>query len=288
MRLLNRFFTSQESLAKDAALKEEDFLRAWNDYHKTVDEKSVLIEFLSKDNYQKTVPKLQKLLALELSEIEGEKRTERKLISDLQSIEHDGRIQRVHNLRDRLGYAETKHKYIYKLLNELHNAIVAQMHIVEKLPSAKDVDSLISHLKSQSAVEREIIKQIESRETFHELFLALVKGEHIIDKMDAKEKQLLKKMELVLKNVRSDKGQKSKVYQWVDKVFKGVQDQIGEFIARHEEDEVGNNPHIDFEYVNHPEFVDFVRWCSLESGKKASEQMINIFVHAFREWYNNR
>jgi hypothetical protein len=162
------------------------------------------------------------------------------------------------------------------------------MHIVEQLPAAKDINALISYLKSQSAVEREIMKQIESRETFHGLFLALVKGEHIVNRMDAKEKQLLKRMELVMQGVLSDKRKKGNVYQWADKVFKGVQNQIGEYIARHEEDEVGNNPDVDFEYVNHSEFIDFVRQCAAEVGEKPSEQMINVFVHTFREWYNNR
>jgi hypothetical protein len=288
MGLLNRFFKSQEELAKDVSLKDEDFLRAWNDYHKTVNEKSVLIEFLSSDNYLQTVPKLQKLLALELSDIENEKKTERALIDDLDSIDHYKHIQRVANLHNRLAYAETKYKYIYKLLNMLHNAIVTQMHIVERLPSADDVETLISHLKNQSEVELDVMKQVESRETFHGLFLALVKGEHIVGRMDAKEKQLLKRMELVMQGVLSDERKKGNVYQWADKVFKGVQNQIGEYIARHEEDEVGNNPDVDFEYVNHSEFIDFVKQCAIEVGEKPSEQMITVFVHTFREWYNNR
>jgi hypothetical protein len=294
MGLLNRFFKSQEELAKDVALKDDDFLRAWNEYHKTVNEKSVLIEFLSKDNYLQTVPKLQKLLDLELSEIEGEKKTEKQLVDDLKSIEHDKRIQKVKNLFNRLCYAESKYTYIYKLLNELHNAIVAQLHIVEKLSSANDVDTLISHLKSQSAVESEVIKQIETRETFHGLFLALVKGEQIIGRMDAKEKQLLKRMSVILTEnfrIRSLPGPQRKkglTYEWSDKVYTGILDQVGEYIARHEEDDAGNNPDVDFEFVNHPEFFDFVRKCAKEVGLDPSEQMINVFVHVFRELYNDK
>src|SRR5574342_521411 len=265
MGLLNRFFKSQEELAKDVSLKDDDFLRAWNEYHKTVNEKSVLIEFLSKDDYLQTVPKLQKLLALELSEIEGEKKTEKQLIDDLKSIEHDKRVQKVRNLYDRLCYAESKYTYIYKLLNELHNAIVAQLHIVEQLSSAKDVDALISHLKSQSAVEIEAIKQIEARETFHGLFLALVKGEQIIGRMDAKEKQLLKRMLVILTEdfrIRSLPGPQRKkglTYEWSNRVYTGLEDEVREYIARHEQDEVAFHDLIDFEFVNHPEFIDFVR-----------------------------
>ena len=294
MGLLNRFFKSPEDLAKDISLKDDDFLRAWNEYHKTVNEKSVLIEFLSKDNYPQTIPKLQKLLTLELSEIEGEKKTEKSLIDDLNAIEHDTRIKKVKSLYDRLCYAESKYAYICQLLNELHNALIAQLRIVEQLSSAKDIDALISHLKSQSAVEREVIKQIEERETFHGLFLALIKGEHIIGNMNAKEKKLLKRMTVILtenfriRSLPEPQRKKGLTYQWADKVYTGIYDQVGEYMARHEEDEPGNNPNIDFVFVNHPEFVDFVRKCAREVGLDPSEQMINVFVHVFRESYNDK
>ncbi len=311
MGLLNRFFKSQEELARDVSLKNEDFLRAWNDYHKTVNEKSVLIEFLSKDNYLQTVPKLQKLLALELSDIEGEEKTYGVLLGDLRSIEHYKRIQRVQRLSDRLAFAESKYKYIYKLLHELHNSIISQLHIIEKLKLALSeskgavpdseykrladiygesflLANLITQLKSQSAVEREVMKQIESRETFHGLFLALAKGEQIIGRMDAKEKQLLKRLEVVMQSVLSNKRKKGQTYLWADKVIKGLEDQVREYVARHEEqDEVGFHEFIGFEYVNHPEFFDFVRKCAAEVGEKPSEQIVNVFVHTFREFYNN-
>ncbi len=288
MGLLNRFFKSQEDVAKDIVLKDEDFLRIWKEYHQTFSEKEKLINAITTDNYQQLLPRLQTLLDLELSDIEGEEKIEVHLIGDLQSIEHDKRILRVQNLHNRLAYAETKYKYIYKLLNELHNALTSQLHIVTQPPPGTYPTVLISYLKSHFAIEKEVLKQIESRETFHELFLTLVKGEHIVGRMDAKEKQLLKRMELVMQGVLSNMRKKGNVYQWADKVFKGVQNQIGEYIARHEEDEVGNNPDVDFEYVNHSEFIDFVRQCAVELDEKPSEQMINVFVHTFREWYNNR
>jgi len=297
MGLLNRFFKSQESVAKDLELKDEEFLKIWQNYRKTVDEKGAIIgnisimaspAVISGTKYQDLLPQLRGILTLELSDIEEEEKTEKELIGDLQSVEHDKRIQRVQRLYERLGYAETKYKYIYKLLNELHNALVAQLHIVEKLSSAKNPAELISHLRSQFAVEEEVLKQIDSRETFHELFLALVKGEHIVGRMDAKEKQLLKRMDVIMEKVFSQERKKGIRYQWAIKVFNGIQDQIGEYIARHEEDEVGNNPEIDFEYANHSEFIDFVKQCAAEVGETPSEQMVNVFVHVFREWYNQR
>jgi len=95
-------------------------------------------------------------------------------------------------------------------------------------------------------------------------------------------------MELVMREVLSDKRTKGSVYQWAGKVAEGVQEKAREFFARHEEDEKAQNFDIDFEFVNHSEFVDFVRQCAAESGEKPSEEMINVFVHVFREWYNNR
>ena len=43
-----------------------------------------------------------------------------------------------------------------------------------------------------------------------------------------------------------------------------------------------------FEFVNHSEFIDFVRKCAKEVGLDPSEQMINVFVHVFRELYNDK
>ncbi len=291
MGLLNRFFKSPEELAKDVALKDEDFLRAWNDYHKTLYEKTVLIVLLSNNNYLQTVPKLQKLLALELSDIVGEKKTEERLIGDLKSLEKDKRLQRVQSLYDRICYAESKYRYIYKLLDELHVSLVAQLHIVEQLLSAKDVDALISHLKSQSAIEREVIKQIDALETFHGLFLALVKGEHIISRMDTKEKQILKRMSLILaewfriKDLPGPWRKKGITYEWANKVYTGLKAHIDSKMPDVIE---GWHDNVDFEYVNHPDFVNYVKQCALELGENPSNEMINVFAHTFRELYNDK
>ena len=288
MGLLNRFFKSQEAVAKDIKLKDDEFIKIWRDYHSTVDEKEKLIGSISPDNFKQLLPQLKKLLSLELSDIEGEEKTEEALIGDLQSIEHEKRIEHVQRLYERLCYVESKYKYIYELLNVLHSALTAQLYIVERLNSSTDPATLIMHLKSQFEVEKETLRQIESRETFHELFLALVKGEHVVGIINAKEKQLLKRMEVVMQSVVSDKRKKGMAFKWADRVLKGIQEQMGEYIARHVEDEVGNNPHVDFEFVNHTEFVGFVKQCAAELGETPSEQMVNVFVHVFREWYNLR
>ncbi|MCX6708979.1 MAG: hypothetical protein NTW67_05030, partial [Candidatus Woesearchaeota archaeon] len=99
------------------------------------------------------------------------------------------------------------------MLETIHNALTTQLHIIDKLFSTNDVPGLISHLKSQLAVEQEVLKQIESRETFHELFLTLVKGEHIVSQMDVKEKQLLKRMDLIMKSVFGTERKKGSRYQ---------------------------------------------------------------------------
>jgi len=48
------------------------------------------------------------------------------------------------------------------------------------------------------------------------------------------------------------------------------------------------NPDFDFEFVNRSEFVDLVRETIKNlKTKEVSEQMITVFVHLFREWYNH-
>ena len=132
---------------------------------------------------------LKKLLELELVDISGEEREESEIISDLEEIEHSKKVKRVHKLEQCLGYAETKYEYVYRLLHQLHAILKTQIHIVLKLQiESKDTEKLISPLKLQLELEIELLNKIEKIETFHNLFLALIKGEHIIRTMDEREK----------------------------------------------------------------------------------------------------
>jgi len=199
---------------------------------------------------------------------------------------HSVKIQRVHKLEQCLGYAETKYEYVYGLLKQLDVILKNQMQLVRMLQvKSKKTDELISHLKAQLELELIILEKIKKIETFHTLFLALVKGEHIIHRMDAAEKKLLAKMQSGMGKIFSQEITKGVLYEWAMTVFSGMEDKVHELVA---DGMLDQHPDMDFEFVNRGEFVDLVRECIQRLRKrKVSEQMITVFVHLFREWFNH-
>ncbi|MFC1722730.1 hypothetical protein ACFL0V_01195 [Nanoarchaeota archaeon] len=287
MGLLNHLFSSTESIAREIELDDKSILKKWDEYLATVPKKKAVIGRLKIDsNLQNDLKELKKLLILELADISDEEKEESELISDLELIEHSQKVKRVHKLEQCLGYAETKYEYVYRLLHQLHSILKSQMHLVEKLlAESKHTERLISHIKSQFELELGIIKKIERIKTFHDLFLALAKGEHVIRTMDVREKRLLKEMQNEFSRVFSNDLTEGITYEWAMTVYDAIEDRVHERVA---DGMLHYHPDVDFEYVNRPEFVDMVREAIHYLGKKdVSEQMINVFVHLFREWYNH-
>lgn len=284
MGLLNRLFGSTESIAREIEADEKAIAKHWKHYLTTVPRKKEIIENLRSD-FQNSLQELKKLLELELVDISSEEKEEAELVADLEAIKHSKKIKRVRKLEQCLGYAETKFEYVHQLLSQLHAILKSQMHLVQKLTESKD-EKLISHLKSQYELETEILNQIDKIETFHSLFLALIKGEHIIRKMDAKEKRLLKRMQKGISKIFSNEITEGITYDWAIAVFDAIEDKVHEGVAKGMFP--GYHPDIDFEFVNRPEFVSLVRESVQNLRKrKVSEQMINTFVQLFREWYNH-
>mgnify|MGYP001619846452 FL=1 len=176
-------------------------------------------------------------------------------------------------------------------MHHLYSVLKSEARLLEKLIKVADLRKfrkLICILKSEFVVENAIIKKIENIQTFKDIFSALVKGEHIIRKMDKAEKRLLKRMQQGVSKIFSNEITEGITYEWTSIVYNKVQD----FVMDHEAVMAkGYDPHtnVDFEFVNRPEFIDLVREV-IQSIKrrKVSEQMINVFVHLFREWYNHQ
>src|SRR3989338_3581780 len=129
--------------------------------------------------------------------------------------------------------------------------------------------------------------KIENIETFHDLVLEIIKGERIIRTMDSREKRLLTKMKKGMNQIFSKEIGDGITYEWAMTVYNAVQDMVMDheaIIARGFE----ANANVDFEFDNRPEFVEVVRDSIHHLRKrKVSEQMITVFVHLFREWYNH-
>ena len=288
MGLLNHLFASTEAIAGEAEADEESIRKKWNEYLKTIPLKKEIIDKLHPDRQFLTDLKdLKRLLGLELVDIHNEEKDERELIADLEHVEHSKKVRRVQRLEQCLGYAETKYEYTYKLLEHLYSVLKTQMRLVEKLlANPKDFGKLISRLKSQFELEAEIISKIQKIETFHELFLALAKGEHIIRRMDAREKRLVKKMQRGLSRIFANEINEGITCEWALTVFSQIEDRVHEGVANGIYP--GYHPDIDFEFANRPEFIVLVREVIQSIRKRAvSEQMVNAFVYLFREWYNH-
>lgn len=288
MGVLNHLFGSTETIAKEIELDEEEAIRNWKKYLKTISKKKEVIERLRVDrNFQSDLQVLKELLELELIDLSNEEKDESELIADLEKISHSQKIKRVRKLEQCLGYAETKYEHVYGLLRQLSSILQNQLHLVTALQEkSKDIKQLLSHLKVQLELELKVLKQIEGIKTFHNLFLALVKGEHIIRSMDSGEKRLLKKMQKGISKIFSEEIKEGVTYYWAMTVFNAIEDKVHEGVADGMLD--GYHYDINFEFVNRPEFVALViETIQLLRKRKVSEQMINAFVYLFREWYNH-
>jgi hypothetical protein len=175
------------------------------------------------------------------------------------------------------------------------------MHLVRLLlKGPKDAVKVIEHLKQQFHLEQEVIAKIGNLKTFHAMFLALVRGQHIIRQMDAKEKKLLRNMQQILgkavteecdedlfRKMLSGEWKKDVMKAWVLLVYNAIEEKIDECIADGTID--GHHRYVDFELVNNPAFVGLCRDCYKQLMKRqVNESLLNVFVHIFREWFNTR
>ena len=149
---LNRFFGSTESIVKDTEREDESIIDIWRKYHQTVPRKKTLIEGLSLDNeFQSNLTELKRILVYEFVDIGNEEKEEAELISDLEAIEHDQRIKRVHRIEQCLRYVGSKYEYVDELLHHLHSILIFQIHITDKLlAGSKDSEKLIAHPLTRS------------------------------------------------------------------------------------------------------------------------------------------
>jgi hypothetical protein len=283
MGLLNRFFRSPEEVAKELALDEVQLAKAWQDYADSALEKGKLINALQPGTLKQILPQLKNAVVSELVKTAGEEKTEEQLLADLKAIEHEEHIKRVKRLEYTICYAETKHEYIHQLLKELWQILNTQLHIVEALiAGSKQEELLVQKLKESWKVEEHILKLISERETFHQLFAALLKGEHIVRQLTSQESKFVARAE-------KETGITNRMLsRWTHEIDARLHDKVGEWISSTYRE---NHPHSHFEFVNSPDFVPFAREV-MQSLRKTerpvSESAINTFVHLFREWYNKK
>jgi len=287
MGLLNHLFGSTESAAQALELDQRRVLAAWRKYLATIPIKKVLLDSLNTGkNNRKDFLKLKSLLRLELIDLTLQQKEESALISELEFLEHSQNIKRIQNLERGLRYVETRYDYAYQLLQQLSSILQYQMHLVAALSKgSRKQKRLLSILTIQFRLELEIITRIEKIDSFPELFLALVRGEHRIRTMDAGEKKLLKRLQTSTNRIFSREITSGITHQWALGVLNAIEDKVHEAVVQGILP--GVHPEVDFEFVNRPEFVALARETILSLRKKnVSEPLITVLVHCFREWYN--
>ncbi len=281
MTLLNNLFGSEETLAQNAKKAEEEISFAWMAYRNKIPLKREILARLpySFGQRKSLAQELLKLLDLELINVHAEERKEREVIRDLRSLEHRERIRRVHRLEESLAYVETRYDYVYHLLLHLYVTLRSEANLCKKLAHAelKLFRKQVARLQLELKVEEGIIEKIDAIETFHQLLRDLVKGEHIIQELTSREKRIVKMM-------KRGSPEGGWIDQWVMGVFNGLEDEVYELVAAGTLDQ---HPHMDLEFVNRPEFVALAARVIRDLyGEDVAPEMLNAFVHMFREKYN--
>jgi len=271
--------------------------------------------------------RLKQLLSLELADVFTAEKDEDDLVLNFQSLEHSKKIKRIKRLEDGLNYGELGHRYVYELLHHLYSVLKSEARLLKKLIDVKDLKKfrkLISRFSSEIVVEKAIIEKMREIDGFSIGLTDLVNKEHIIHKMDSEERELVLVMQkdftqafasmsgrMVGHQVDLDKRDKGFniqkfIRRWVIDVFNRIEVRV--YLGFKDEAFAGLHQFSDLEFVNRPEFIllvkksfydlsrfinrpKFILWARAfflnSNGKEVSEQMINVFVHFFREWYNH-
>ncbi|MAG08148.1 hypothetical protein CMO89_01640 [Candidatus Woesearchaeota archaeon] len=291
MTYINRIFGSVEAIAENEIKEGDIILKKWEDYIDTIPEKKKIIAKLPYAFDERSAPlrRLKQLLTLEIVDIQVTKKEENDMIKNIESLEHSKRMKRIKRLEACLGYVESHDKYIYYLLCHLYVILKSEWHLLEKLEKNKDIRKyrkLVGLLTSELTMERKVLNQMYDVDEFHDIFVALVKREKVIKSMDAKEKRLLRLMQKRMDKISSGEISTGITLAWGKAVFNAVKVKVKE---AYDKRILTQHPQIDTRFVNGPEFVDLVRETIQNLRKReVSEQMINVFVHVFREWFNSK
>jgi len=291
MGLLNRFFRSPESIAKEIVADDATLIKMWQDYVASTKEKGAIITAVTPGNVKQVITRLKDVLLSELVKTTADKKTEQELINDLDALKHDENIKRVKQLENTLCSAQTQYEYVHRLLQELWQILNRQLHVVEKLAAGSTQEAqLLTTLKESWEIEQHILAQINGeflttinertkRTAFHEFFVQLLKGERII-------RQLTKMETKFVARAEKETGITNRLLSlWTHEIHGRLRDKIHEELVNYRLD---SDQYSHFQFVNSPAFVNFAREVlqSLRQTKPISESTLNAFVHVFREWYN--
>ena len=180
------------------------------------------------------------------------------------------------HILDKMMSSSSNFKYFYAYLVEeisLEKRIIEKIrHFDEEIPGL--FDRLSAAFMKPNPIKNALLA-IRGPEKFNKLFEALLKGEYIIKNLDEKKGAVLEAMR------RSDeKGYL--VRKWIDAVFIKIKEtEYRDLLEK-------QHYYDDFEFINSSKFVDFAGQIIRSISPRASDSMIELFVHDFRNAYNRR
>ncbi len=282
MGILDRFFSTPETLAQALVVDDTKAAQLWNDYLGTTTQKGELIKALRPGDLA-NFKKLYALISTELVEIAQVYRTDEEILADLGKIEHAHNLRKASNLENCFIGVERRHEYVFSIMKHLFETLSYELKLARQLSrsSAHD-EEFINRIREFWDVEQKLLKQISGVKQFHSFFLQLVKGEHLIQQLKKQEKRILSLLERSLHN-----PDYTLIGAWGIAVRDGLIAKLEDLMA---EGVIEYTPVADFDFVNRPEFVTFVKQTLANVRKKdtVKPETVNAFVHIFREWYNGR
>jgi len=281
MSFFSIFFKLTGEIAVELTRDNQELIREWRLYVSTVPEKKNLA-----DNSIDIV-RLNELIRIGLANSRSEEKKGAEIIKDLRSIKHDRRIARVNRLQTVLDHALSKYMYVYKLLDQIYNALVREYALARGIARNPLDRKLIKYLQEQVNLEIVTIKKVNemNREhgpgTFARLFSDLAQGEAIIKTLDRVSQIHFERMS------KEYPSEGSIVDRWSNIVTESIEDRVNEAVA---DGTLLYHRFDHHEFVNSPLFDTLVRETIqlLRPEKRVPERMIQIFLEDYRKGFNER
>ncbi len=288
---------SDEDRALELQLAEKQVAKMWQDYLRTFPRKSEIINDLSPHiQYQVLIHELESLITVEFSQLSKAAIKDEDLVSDLFKFGHDERLGRLVKLESQLCHAATKYEYVHQLMAHLLAILKVELELLDSLErNPSELSNVIAGLQQQLQLESEVVRQINQRPTFTEMFITLIRDEHVIHRLSDNEKRaskLLNSMRLKLQGFIGPSD--NLLFAWTDIIKEKLVTKINELL---ENDALVQDINVDYEFVNSPAFEELAHEAliiarqkggnSASAAKSISPDTLKAFVVVYRNWYNH-
>jgi|GEM_PF-6250355 len=292
MFFLHRMFASETSReydnAKTVAVDETRLEKEWNEFLSNRREKrEIACRIHDGSATLQDHTRLQQILAFEITALNTGLIDSKEVVKDIEEITHDARLKRLDKIVICLGHKETKYEYVHNLLEELAKSLHRQAY--NAMTSAREGNDTRygEGLEHEMRLEDRIIERIQNElKEFHKLFKELAAEKHLEFRMSKQKKAMVAFLKKRIALIFENETTKGDLYEWVVAVFNEIEYEIEREVTEGIlEYDIHN---LDYHYVNRQSFVHLVRDAIAAKRKRTvSEETVDTFVRAFREFYNH-